>query len=86
MLLVVSLKSHLQILDICYERLGWLAVVGLFCLCFVMTLFVFNCLACSAMSVIQELIIHSFSPSDINNLGDSGGPAWGFAVMVCSDN
>ena len=35
MLMAVSLKSYLQILDICYERLGWLArrwfVLSLFC-------------------------------------------------------
>ena len=70
------------------DSVGW-RVVGLFCLCFVMTLFVFNCLACSRMSVIQKLIIHSFSPSDSLTLitwGTAGSPAWGPAVMVCSDN
>ena len=89
MLMAVSLKSHLQILDICYERLARFGVVGWFCLYFVMTLFVFNCLPGSTMSVIKKLIIHSFPASDSLTLitwGTEGLPAWAPSLMICSDN
>ena len=89
MLIAVSLKSHLQILDICYERHARFGVVGLFCLCLVVSLFVFNCLQGSTMSVIKKLIIHSFPVSDSLTLitwGTGGLPAWAPSLMVCADN